>query len=484
MTSYRQIFRSSAIIGGASAMNICISIVKVKVLAMLLGPAGVGLMGLYQNVVVVASTLAGCGMPTSGVKQVAASADEAEVLATVRRALWFGSVVLGIAGTAILWLLRAPVAQWVFGDTAHASDVGWLGLGLLLTLLAGSQTALLQGLRRIEDLARVSILSALVGAMVGITAIYLLENDGVLWFVLAAPAVNFLVVSTYAARLPRPRGPSELAGIRSQWLAMLKLGIPFMASGLLMSITQLAMRSLVLRDLGLDASGHFQAAWAISMTYLVFVLNAMVMDYYPRLSAAIHDREQASRLINEQSEMALLMAGPLLMAMITLAPWVIHLLYAEGFEPAAEMLRWQMLGDILKVATTPIVFTFLAAGRGGAYIGIQLTWSAVYLGSFVLGVPEVGLVMAGVSFGIAYLFLYAAVAIVTKRMIGFKPTRRNRYVALCLLLAGGGTIVSGAWSEPAGYVMGALVTLVVSLYSWRRLNHLTDMTGWLRRKLL
>ena len=43
--------------------------------------------------------------------------------------------------------------------------------------------------------------------------------------------------------------------------------------------------------------------------------------------------------------------GPVLMAMITLAPWVIHLLYAESFSPAADILRWQALGDIFKVAS-------------------------------------------------------------------------------------------------------------------------------------
>jgi PST family polysaccharide transporter len=338
-------------------------------------------------------------------------------------------------------------------------------------------------LRRIDDLARVSILSALVGAVVGILAIYLLGKDGVLWFVLTAPAVNFLVVSYYAARLPRPHVPSDLVAIQQQWLAMLNLGIPFMASGLLMSITQLAMRSLVLRDLGLEASGHFQAAWAISMTYLMFVLNAMVMDYYPRLAAAISDHQRAGKLVNEQAQMTLLMAGPLLLAMITLAPWVIHLLYAQGFGPAAEMLRWQMLGDILKVATTPIIFIFLAAGRGGAYIGIQFLWSAVYLGTFVLGIEEFGLVMAGVSFGIAYLVLYVVVAIVTNRLVGFKPTQRNWQFALLLLLAGASTIILAMQSAPAGYAIGALATLIVSAYSWRRLDHLIDLTGWLRQKV-
>jgi O-antigen/teichoic acid export membrane protein len=301
---------------------------------------------------------------------------------------------------------------------------------------------------------------------------------------LTAPAANFLVVSYYAACLPHTQVPYDLAAIQQQWLAMLKLGIPLMSAGLLTLTTQLAVRSIVLRELGLDASGYFQAAWAISFTYVGFVLNAMAMDYFPRLTIAISDHECARKLVNEQAEMALLLAGPVLLAMITFAPLVIHLLYAQNFSPAVEILRWQVLGDIFKVASVPIVFIFLATGHGGVAIGIQLIWSAAYLGTVVLGMREFGLIMAGVGFWVAYLIYYVVVSIIANKLIGFKPAQRNRYFTLLLLLAGGIIIFLAARSTTAGYVIGSLATLLIGVYSWRRLDYLIDLTGWLRKKLL
>jgi PST family polysaccharide transporter len=265
---------------------------------------------------------------------------------------------------------------------------------------------------------------------------------------------------------------------------MLKLGIPLMSAGLITLITQLAVRSIVLRELGMDASGYFQAAWAISFTYVGFVLNAMAMDYFPRLTKAISDHDRAGKLVNEQAEMALLLIGPALMAMITLAPWVIQLLYAPSFSPAAEILRWQVLGDILKVASVPIVFIFLATGRGGVAIGVQLVWSAAYLCPVILGIQEFGLIMAGVGFWVAYLIYYGVVAIVASRLIGLKPTRRNWQLTLVLLLAGGAIMSLAGQSATAGYFVGSLATLLVSAYSFRRLDHLIDLTGWLRLKFL
>ena len=79
-------------------------------LAVLLGPVGIGLMGLYQNILGVASTLASCGMSGSGMRQVAASSDDTSTLAIVRRALWLANLALGLAGMVILWLLRESVA--------------------------------------------------------------------------------------------------------------------------------------------------------------------------------------------------------------------------------------------------------------------------------------------------------------------------------------------------------------------------------------
>ena len=484
MTSHREVFRSSAIIGGSTAIHVIVSIVKVKVLAVLLGPVGIGLMGLYLNIMGMAATLAGCGIASSGVRQVAAGTDDTETLSVVRRALWLGSLILGVSGMAALWLLREPVARWVFGDSVHTSAVGWLGVGILLTLLSGSQTALLQGLRRVSDLAKVSILSSLVAAAAGILAVYFWDEEGVLWFVLTAPAMNFVVASYYVRRLPRPLTTYDHAAIRQQWLAMLKLGIPLMSAGLVTLIAQLLVRTVVLRELGLEASGYFQAAWAISMTYVVFLLNAMVMDYYPRLTKAIIDHGHANRLVNEQVEMALLLAGPVLMAMITFAPWVIQLLYTQSFGPAAELLRWQVLGDILKVASVPIVFIFLATGHGGIAVAIQCAWSAAYLGTLVLGIQEFGLVMAGVGFWVGYLVYFVVVSLVANKITGLKLTQRNWSLVLLLLLAGGFVVFIAAHSASKSYVVGLIATVLVSLYSLHRLNHLIDLTGWLRQKNL
>ena len=89
--SYRQILRSSVIIGGASVVNIFVGLLRIKVAAVLLGPAGVGLIGLLTSLASTASAVAGLGFGNVGTRQIAEAAgrSDAAANAAVRRALFW-----------------------------------------------------------------------------------------------------------------------------------------------------------------------------------------------------------------------------------------------------------------------------------------------------------------------------------------------------------------------------------------------------------
>lgn len=481
-TSHRRIFRTSAIIGSASIINILIGIIKVKALAVLLGPAGVGLMGAFQNIVGMAATLSGCGLGNSGVRQLAAHSDDARTFAIVRRSIWLLNVGLGAVGMLILWLMREPIASWIFGNSAYSTDIGWLGIGVLLTLVSGSQTALLQGMRRIGDLARVGIASSIVGSATGTLFVYFLRESGVLWFVLVAPAVSILVASYYSLRQPKHKVVNDWATMWQQSGVMLKLGIPIMAGGLITMATQLAARSIILQELGIDAAGHFQAAWAISMTYIGFVLGAMGADYYPNLTSAIRDPAKASKLVSEQTEIALLLAGPVLLAMLTFAPWVINAVYSETFEPASNVLRWQVIGDILKVASWPMGYIILAKGRGGLFITTDLLWNTTYIVSLKIGMNANGLEMAGISFLLAYAIHAISTAFLATRLVGYRTTRRN-FILMLSITGAAITIMLLEIKSATTNPVSVAVTISAIAYSAKRLESLISLKDFIKNRL-
>lgn len=481
-TSHREILRATSITGAASVLNILISIVRTKVLALLIGPAGVGLFGLFSRVLGTASMLAGMGLSHSGVRQLAAATDDPAALARVRKALWYASLALGALGMLVMWLLRAPIADLVFGDTARASEVAWLGLGLMLTLITTSQTALLQGLRRIGDMARVSVLGAITGSILAVVLAWQLHLDGVVWMVVFMPLASALVAALFVARLPRatpwrPK-PRELW---TEWRSLFGLGVAVMAATVLSSLAQLATRSLTTDAIDMDATGHFEAAWAISMTYIGFVLTAMGADYYPRLTAAVADRASANRLVNEQAEVALILAAPVLVGIVSFAPVVIHLLYSAEFEPAIEVLQLQVLGDVLKVAAWPMGFILLARSANRAFFLTELLWNAVYVGSVALLLPAIGLAATGAAFIIGYVFYTAMIYFVVARLQGFRPTRRVVLLLLVTLMTAVAVFVVSRLEPSWGLVVGAVATIVTGIHSLRALLAMLALEGRLGR---
>lgn len=482
-TSYRQILRSSSILGGASVINIVLGLVRTKVVAALLGTAGIGLVGLLQSLMATASEIAQLGVGQAGTRQVAAAASQEspEAIATVRRALFVGTAVMGTLGGVIVWCLREQLATEVLGDVARCGDVGWLALGVALSVFAASQNALINGFQRMGDLAKLSVGSAVVSTIVGVLAISLLGSDGVVLFVVVTPLASFSIASYLVRSMPASTTP---VGVIVPWHAvqhelrtLIQLGVAFMVAGAVTTVGQLAVRTLILREVGPDGLGQFQAAWSISMNYIGFVLSAMAGDYYPRLTAAIGDDARVNRLVNEQSEVALLMAGPVLMVILALAPWVIWLLYSAEFAEAAVLLRWQILGDMLKVVGWPLGFIVLASGHGKTFMFTQSLQMGVFTCLVWFGLPLMGVEATGPAFAAMYVVGVAVNYILATWNTSFSWNSHVRWHIAVLVGLGLGVSVLARCSEVAGTVVGLVASVGLTVHSFSRLSHMLELGG-------
>lgn len=410
-----------AVIGSAQAVNILISILRMKVLAILLGPTGVGLLSIYNSLLGVVGTAAGLGMGSSGVRQIASVKGEEQELSRVRRVLLVAHLVQGVFAMVAVWLLRAQISEWLFGDRSYATEVGLIGLAVLLTLLGTAQTTLLQGMRRIGDLGRVTVLSALVGTIVGLAAVLFYGKSGLIWFIVVQPLATIVIAIRYTCRLPKPTTfrPSA-AEIWNVWKPMAKLGTAFMLGGLATTGTLLLARSIITQELGLEAAGHFAAAWGITMTYVGFLLGAMAADYYPRLTEIINDRAAATRLMNDQAQLGLAIGGPVLLLLIGLAPWAVTLLYSAEFSPAVELLQWQTVGNVFKLASWALAFSIVAAARSKTFFLMELSFNIVFLALIWLLLPVLGLQVTAIAFLVGYVVYFATVNLLAHTLQGFR----------------------------------------------------------------
>ncbi|RTL97083.1 O-antigen translocase [Ancylobacter aquaticus] len=409
------------VMGSAQAVNILISIVRTKVLAVLLGPSGVGLLSIYNTLLQMIGQTAGLGMQSSGVREIASSRGEEATLSRVRRVLFAAHLVQGAIAMLVVWLMRGQIATWLFGNAERAAEVGLIGVAILFSLLGASQTALLQGMRRINNLGRVTVIGAFAGTAAGLAAVWIQGESGLIWLVVVQPLAVVLVALYYTRQLPKPSftRPS-LAETWQIWKAMAKLGGAFMLGGLATAATLLLVRRHIAQELGLDAAGQFAAAWGITMTYVGFLLGAMGADYYPRLAGVIRDRVTAVRLMNDQAQLSLAIGGPVLLLLIGLGPWAISLLYSAEFGPAVTLLQWQTVGNVFKLASWAMSFSIVAAARPKAYLVMELSFNIVFLIMVLALLPRIGLEVTAYAFVLGYFVYFSTAYVLARQIHGFR----------------------------------------------------------------
>jgi PST family polysaccharide transporter len=470
--SYGDILASSLLIGASSAITVILGIVRTKALAVMLGPAGFGLIALYTSIADLTRSVASLGIGGSAVRQVAeaAASANAERIGRTLSALRAVSVALGVAGALFLVASRDQVSRLSFGDTTHAGAVALLGLAVFCQLLADRYSALIQGMRRIADLAQMGVLNALLGTAASIVVIYSLRESGIALSLAATAAVALATGGWYARRSGvRPAAITATQTAR-EVVPLLKLGMAFMASGLLMAAAAYAVRALVLRQAGVEAAGLYQAAWTLGGLYIGFILNAMGVDFYPRLVGAANDDRQTNRLVNEQAEVSLLLAAPGVLATLVLAPLAVSWFYSAMFMGAADVLRWICLGMALRVISWPMGFIIVAKAKQSVFILTELAWTAVSVGATWWCLERFGLQGAGIAFFLSYVFHACMIYAVVRSLSGFRWSLANRTRGAVLIGVIAAVFCAQLLLQPAaGLAAGAVASLIAGVWCARQL---------------
>lgn len=466
--TYGQILKSSALIGSSSLLNIAIGIVRTKTMAMLLGPSGIGLMGLYGSITELTINIIGMGINSSGVRQIAEAVGSGDIerIARTTAVLRRISIFLGALGAVLLVVFSGPVSILTFGNDQHATAVMLLSIAVFFNLVSAGQGALIQGMRRISDMAKMGILGSLLGTLISILVVYFFREKGLALSLVLVAAMGILTSWWYSRKIHIQTLSISASQVCKEAAALLKLGFAFMISGLLMSAAAYAVRLIVVRKVGFDAAGLYQSAWTLGGLYIGFILQAMGTDFYPRLTAVAKDNTECNRVVNEQAHVSILLAGPGVIATLTFAPLVIALFYTPKFEGAVEILRWLCLGMTLRVISWPMGFIIVAKNVQNLLIFSELAWTVVYLGLAWACVSSFNLKGAGIAFFGSYVFHVLMTYIIVRRLSGFRWSTANMQTSF-LFLGLIAVVFCSVYVLPPLLAMGVgtLAVLLSSIYS-------------------
>jgi PST family polysaccharide transporter len=470
--SYGQILKSTTLIGGSSLVAVLLKIIQTKAVAVLLGPAGVGLIGLYGSITGIVGQITNIGIRNSGVRQIAeaAGSGDDQRIAQTTITLRCVAIILGFVGMLVVLIFRNTICIITFGNTDHATALSIISVTLLFGAISGGQAALIQGLRRIEDLGKLNILGALFGTITSIPFIYFWDEFGIAFFMVTVSATGIMTSWWYARKISIVKIHMSLKEISKEAKALLRLGIVFMVSGIMGLGTLYFIGVIVVRQLGIDAAGLFQASSAIASVYVSFIMKAMGADFYPRLTAMANDDIACNQMVNEQVEVGLLIAIPGILATITFAPYIVQIFYSERFSPTINILRWEILGILLQVASWPMGFILPAKGRAKIYFYTELSSNLIYIGFVFVLLKYFGLPGTGMAFFGQNLLYCLIIFFVVQRLTGFSCSKANRRLILCIIPTVAIVfVVVTYFSTLFAAAIGTVVTLVAGTYCLKSL---------------
>lgn len=428
--SYRKILKSTSLFGSVQLVTAITGVLKTKCIALLLGADGIGIYGLFQNTLGLISMLANVGLNNSAVREIAQNdtKDLNLTLSIVHK--W--ALLTGIAGLILTILLSHQLSLFVFGTSAYTISFIWLALAILFDQLSSANLAILQGLRQLNYLAKANIIGSILGLIVSVPVFFLLGEKGIVPVLILSSLILLFRSWFYARKVSYQKMPISWSTLWKEGGSMIKLGITLALTGFIGMGCTYFFRIWIGRTFGFETVGYFNAAFLIIEGYAGMLFTAMSTDYYPRLSQVQTDQQACNKLINEQAEMGIILLTPLLILLAAFSDLIIRLLYSTDFIPAVTILRYALIGVLLKAVSFPFSYLFIAKSDKKVFFFEELfSWSYI-LASLILCSKYGGLNYMGIGYSIGYS-LSAIQSIILNKYLYHTQISKSLY----LLITGG-----------------------------------------------
>ncbi len=489
--SYRQVIKATSLFGGVQVVNIFISLIRSKFIALLIGPAGMGIASLLTSTMGLINGLTNFGLERSAVKEISLANNNSEtqkvtrIINVLKKLVWL-TVTLGV----VIMVVTSPwLSEFAFGNKDYTIAFMWISIALLFKQLASSQLAILQGLRKLQYLAKANLYGNFIGLIITLPLYYYFRLDAIVPAIIIATFMSFIFTFYYSNKLNIEKVKVSRKEAVSEGKSMINLGVMLSISSMITLLVAYIIRIYIskssgVEEIGLQEVGLYNAGFLILNSYVGIIFNAMGTDYFPRLSAISSEIKKLRKTVLEQALIAVLLITPIIVVFLTLAPFIITVLYSKEFSPIVAMVSWGILGMVFKAVSWSMGYMIIAKGDSKVFIKTAIGFNTLLLIFNVLGYHYGGLEGIGFSFFIYYIIHYIAVRIITYYRYDFY-FEKGFYkiftftVVLCLV-AFSLTFISNSVLK-YGLMLGVVVISVI--YSYKQLDKKLDIKDFIKSLL-
>ncbi len=448
----------------ASATGMVIGLLRSKLVAVLLGPNGVGVLaniGIYNTFVSTAATAFSGQGSTRAIAAARAKGQDERVDWLIRYSFLIPPAI-GLLILVVTVILAKEVSGLVMGDPQYAPLIALSAIAIPLSVLAGSYAGVLQGFVRIGSLARASIATTIISLIVTVA---LIVTFGLTGAVIAGAIVAVVQLGIFFVREPWVvRGRRWRRRLEFNWPALhpvLQLGLASVVVSIASTLVTLLIRSDIVHVLGIDQNGIYQPVAAISDTYLEVLIGSTSFYLFPRLTELLSAgrRKEASDEVGHGLRVILAVTVPLLLVMVAFGEPIVVLLYSDRFRAATDPLSIQMAGNVVKVIAWSAGAALLPLGYYRAWLFICLVNLGIkYVGVHLL-LSAYGLDGVAVAYNLSWVWSCLAEGFIVVVLAKVGPHRRDWRFAFMALALVAATFGAHETSHLLGMAVAAATTI-------------------------
>ncbi len=480
--NYRNIIKGISIFGGVQIFQILINILRGKIIAIFLGPDGMGISGLLTSSLAIIITLVGCGINTPVVAFLSKNNDSND-LPKYEKQTKIIYLLLSLIGLLVTIGLSFFLSNFNFKSNDYVFSYCILGFYVFFSVFNTGLNAILQAKRKMSLIALGNFLPSLVGLLVTFPLYYFFGVNAIAPGIVVVPLFTFIFFSCVLKFDFKTQ--IDFKDLPDTFKRYFTLGIFLICGGLVANLVSYLLNTFISRVGNMADIGLYNAAISISNQYIGVVFAAMAVDYFPRLSKKINDKVETCKLVNSQSYVVSLIISPLLAIMIVSAPIIIRILLSEEFLPVCTFIRIVTLGMLFKSFSYPFGYICLAKNDKKLFFLLEVVIGNVQnIILNMLGYYIGGLLGLSISFLISYILYFIEILLVVK--IRYKYYIESKLKTFYLIFSCILTILCLLTYINNMIVLIAciLIVLGLSIFSLLELNKMMNLVNCIKNKFM
>lgn len=414
--NYIHILKYTSLFGSVQMLSVLAGAARNKLVALLLGTSGMGLLALFTSTLKLVCDSTNLGISISAVREISDVYENGSVSVLHEKIGVFRQwgLFTSFLGAFVCIAFAPLLGKWVFSQEGYAWQIAMLAPTVALTTFSACEMAILKATRRLGDVAKSSAFITLSMLVVSIPVYYFMGNAGILLSLFLLALLQTCVTIKYSFRVCRMKLTLSFSVLRRNH-GFLGIGVASVLAGMAGSGAELAIRAYVGHNGGVDVVGLYNAVYVLVFTYASLVFTAMETDYYPRLSSQVSLGDTFNGIVNSQIEVSLLLVSPMLILFLMCVPVLLPLLYSRDFSAAMPVLQIASLSVIGRAIYVPMEYISLSRGDSLTFLCVELGSCTVVLLSSLLGYMSWGLWGLGLGLSVASfieVILVAAVCFV------------------------------------------------------------------------